>query len=775
MKRMTISFDPNHSDELGSDPYLLRVRGPEKKQTFSHALSQYCLNRDDIDLSKWIADGPVDITEVPKRIFVIWLGSAFDANVDGYRENIAKWCAQNPEYPVTLVTDQLTETNYAAMKETSVAAADMISWCAKQGVAICHYRDLCSSHPLIEQALIQDNYGQASDVLRLLLLKDYGGIYIDIDIMPITLSTCHSRKGLLVNRSGMKVMQLNPIDATNGFSNDYLMATCESAVLSPLIDNVVQEMVRLSRLGYRELFSQSTYPLLSGEFKKYNALVAPVNTIEFKKFYTILTTGPEVLFRFRDQCDDVGFYTTTQQSSWLKKFTRLVTLSSDEKYQRLCTRFLYDFEREPSVLDFSRYQLSSQDNEMSRELSTFLTGHFADHLKKIERIHIPLRTEPPSIALAFYLQHHVDTKPQILFNGNRMAGSTQEHIQHFLLSSMAQFAFDIYDATKKLITTSDGKELSLCACFLDYLAMNHAKLTHYCEIFDGQQIAIDKKTIQEVFDKQTFINFVSSCSRIYGKLTHKQRNEFFVIFADYLHCAYYPHDTGYSDTLSMDAATIFITECELTPNFKDIPDWIARVSDHAKSDLTSFITSIIANLQVPSHPKNKPFSEDLMNGITVLEQWLESELEDKVKLLSIEKLLQVCYPNNRKKAVTQSILEILQLETHDYSRLDPESCVAISEIRQLSRRIQEQSRTTPLQTSSHSTRSDYDSRFFDASRGSVSNKELLDSIQKLKRHLPQIACELSNNALNISKLKMLLAHISAEPNQTAESSFLSGI
>lgn len=117
--------------------------------------------------------------KLPNHLHFIWLGSPVPNSLQyPYRRRILDWKEQNPEHQVFLWTDlqagdlerlQLWANKYGILLQT----IEQIQWGTEKSVV---------------RALIEQRYfANASDLLRLRILYQWGGFYFDFDVSPSVL------------------------------------------------------------------------------------------------------------------------------------------------------------------------------------------------------------------------------------------------------------------------------------------------------------------------------------------------------------------------------------------------------------------------------------------------------------------------------------------------------------------------------------------------------------------------------------------------------------
>lgn len=131
-------------------------------------------------------DKKIPVRPIPKTIHFVWLGGVLP---EAYKQNILNWSkmAQSSGYELILWTDETTLEHEATRDELG-----------QQAIKLRHWRDR-ERDPVHEQrnalidALIMDiielgkhqghspNYAACSDILRIAILEQLGGLYVDTD------------------------------------------------------------------------------------------------------------------------------------------------------------------------------------------------------------------------------------------------------------------------------------------------------------------------------------------------------------------------------------------------------------------------------------------------------------------------------------------------------------------------------------------------------------------------------------------------------------------
>ena len=143
------------------------------------------------------------MASVPQRLHLIWLGSLPpNSSQRPYRRRLLEWVDQNLGWEVYLWTDR------------GGREADQVSsWCTENGIT--HHTILDTEqilwgdeYSLVIEQLRHGFYANASDILRMRILYQLGGIYVDLDVQSIQLPPFDLPLGIgLVLREGDGVLQ----------------------------------------------------------------------------------------------------------------------------------------------------------------------------------------------------------------------------------------------------------------------------------------------------------------------------------------------------------------------------------------------------------------------------------------------------------------------------------------------------------------------------------------------------------------------------------------
>ena len=129
----------------------------QTKEDFENLALFKAIYEQNISLLK---EGSVEETKIPRVIHFIWLGpNAFPRTSI---ENVRTWMAHNPDWKVKFWTDRKRPLPHPKME-------------------LCLLKDF-NFHQLEREFHSSDNFGEKSDVLRIEILYQEGGIYADHDV-----------------------------------------------------------------------------------------------------------------------------------------------------------------------------------------------------------------------------------------------------------------------------------------------------------------------------------------------------------------------------------------------------------------------------------------------------------------------------------------------------------------------------------------------------------------------------------------------------------------
>ena len=139
------------------------------------------------------------MTVCPTRLHIIWLGSMPpNTTRHPHRRRLLEWVELNPTWDILVWTDRIDRE-----------AEQLNEWCSTHGL---QHRSIWSSAVLLwgtEESTVKSQiehgfYANASDLLRLRILYQWGGIYVDSDVEPTSFAniTLPLGIGLSMQRKG---------------------------------------------------------------------------------------------------------------------------------------------------------------------------------------------------------------------------------------------------------------------------------------------------------------------------------------------------------------------------------------------------------------------------------------------------------------------------------------------------------------------------------------------------------------------------------------------
>lgn len=169
----------------------------------------------------------------PKIWHAIWLGSVLP---DKFQENIKTWIKHNPGYQFNLWIDSATLPLSPKSDEIydpdipSNAIPAMQKFCKENGICLRDMAEIAKRIPVVAQFLAEPFYNDwvngndrcyafASEVLRLVILYVYGGIYTDTD------TVCYGSIGeLLANDPGLYFFGIDDASEQRFILDNWLIA-----------------------------------------------------------------------------------------------------------------------------------------------------------------------------------------------------------------------------------------------------------------------------------------------------------------------------------------------------------------------------------------------------------------------------------------------------------------------------------------------------------------------------------------------------------------------
>lgn len=144
---------------------------------------------------------------VPQLIHCIWLGSIPPNDRERpHRRRLVDWVAQNPSWSIWLWTDR-KDREWIQLEQ----------WCKDNSIVLKSVWDTHSilwgnERDYVYQAIQQSFWATASDLLRLRILYQCGGIYVDSDVEPIQVPSFELPLGIgmILREENSKLISITP-------------------------------------------------------------------------------------------------------------------------------------------------------------------------------------------------------------------------------------------------------------------------------------------------------------------------------------------------------------------------------------------------------------------------------------------------------------------------------------------------------------------------------------------------------------------------------------
>lgn len=137
---------------------------------------------------------------IPGYIHVIWLGTPIPNSMEyPYRRRILEWKQHNPNWEV-IVWSNLEHENWARLQK----------WCQDNSIHLCSLEQVQwgTEKSLVLSEIERRFYLNASHLLRMRILYQLGGLYVDLDVEPQSVQNfpiLHLGIGLLFKQAGKRV------------------------------------------------------------------------------------------------------------------------------------------------------------------------------------------------------------------------------------------------------------------------------------------------------------------------------------------------------------------------------------------------------------------------------------------------------------------------------------------------------------------------------------------------------------------------------------------
>lgn len=334
---------------------------------------------------------------IPNLIHFIWLGSVNVAGTD----NIETWINHNPDKSIILWTDQLSYLDKT--EDYSFGQKKLLEWCKEKNIILLSVKDILSGNIDNEiffmRELSKPNYGAASDIVRLEILKLYGGIYSDIDI------ACIKPPGNISAERGIKIncAHRNITNKMHSLFTDHIDTILNDLIIStpnhPEIIKASELIKENFKLTFSELFKENFHhPTWSFKID-YEENFSDYPTKELFRFSTIELTGPRIFVRLfgishtkiKDKAliIDVDNFEFHSGQTWMEpqNTTLPKQASKNRVFKIIFTNILADLKQEARILRLDAYTKIIKDNNLCLEILMLLVEKYPELSNKIEYIY----------------------------------------------------------------------------------------------------------------------------------------------------------------------------------------------------------------------------------------------------------------------------------------------------------------------------------------------------------------------------------------------------
>lgn len=176
--------------------------------------------------------------EIPKIVHFVWVGNPLPTK---YQDNIKNWRDMNPDYEIKLwidrdllTTEQLEEMKKYAEKN-KITLVDIVDKINDENNPVWSKADLSVYYDNVVGE--NRNWGIASNVLRMHILFEEGGLYLDTDISPKK-----PLDKLLAPPHGLLLRAIfSPVDDVSAALADNIMASTKNNVIIQEMSKVIIE------------------------------------------------------------------------------------------------------------------------------------------------------------------------------------------------------------------------------------------------------------------------------------------------------------------------------------------------------------------------------------------------------------------------------------------------------------------------------------------------------------------------------------------------------
>ncbi|OCH98952.1 hypothetical protein A8135_09330 [Legionella jamestowniensis] len=349
---------------------------------------------------------------IPHIFHTIWLGSEWPAM--GMREIPL---LSNEKGPYIL---KQLEANVSSVKETNPDACHLLwtdredipeamqNWCSSRNIDIVQIHKI---FPLkgdkLEQELYaiylneksKQSYAAAADVLRLMILRTFEGIYLDVDIkVREQLGEIAAKHGIRLNM-GRVAYAGKGVNQKGLCNNDIMMANANG---KELLESFCQELINNYHKTYAEIFKDNVP--VDNTVIRYAKSFKDIIYYFLFKMTPVLTTGPGIVLGYFNKTKDsipfeehaldskpfymenIQTWIFTENDLYHKKNLEFYFENRESAIKHIITYVLHDLRREPRALRLDYYQTAIKKYDIGDEILKALITHAPEALKQVEHI-----------------------------------------------------------------------------------------------------------------------------------------------------------------------------------------------------------------------------------------------------------------------------------------------------------------------------------------------------------------------------------------------------
>ncbi|MDR3503355.1 MAG: glycosyltransferase [Legionella sp.] len=379
------------------------------------------------DLKKTICTGKAVVDDnktIPKRVHFIWLGSYFTNPL--YRKVVAEWASNNPDYQIYLWHHAVTKDPMISEEvarwanENNINLMDIEQTLIGSMQTIQTKKGTVRLDDLYANEIIRRQFAGASDVLRLVILHFFGGIYCDIDIRNIRpMGIVNAEFGILLNCGGNdyfipkspgKNDFYNPqqfkAEYNVGVNNDIIASVEGHHHLHALMVEMCQRYLTTNDMLFNDRidapdhngFNKKTYHY------KQDAQKIPSRVLNTAR---VIFLGPAVIDKFLRINKIIADYFFSNQVlkkeyvvpyqyfamfncfSWgFKEISFPENTPNELLIKWILTIILNDLSHEPRVLYLDAFAETLNQNNLIDSIVTILFSHFPEEVAQLETVHL---------------------------------------------------------------------------------------------------------------------------------------------------------------------------------------------------------------------------------------------------------------------------------------------------------------------------------------------------------------------------------------------------